>query len=296
MIDLEGRVVLITGAGGAIGSATARTLAGAGATVLAHDVRAEAVEARGRELGPRGHALVSDLSDPAPSAASGRTRSRSTAGSTSSSTTPGSSPRPSSTRRSRTGSGSGTCRSASTSSRRRSCAGRPSPRSRPAGAAGSSSTWPAARRSAARTRRSGTTPRRRPGVVAMTRTIARRHGRQGVTAFAIAPGYVDTAFNKRFARRGRRRGRGARHGPGRGRPAAGRRQRGRVPGVRAWPATRPARRSTSTAPATSADRNLGRPVAILRDDGGQADGAGPPRARRCSRRTGCPSRSAACRR
>ncbi len=37
------------------------------------------------------------------------------------------------------------------------------------------------------------------GVVAMTRTIARQNGRQGVTAFAIAPGYVDTSFNKVFA-------------------------------------------------------------------------------------------------
>ncbi len=36
------------------------------------------------------------------------------------------------------------------------------------------------------------------GVVAMTRTIARQYGRAGVTAFAIAPGYVDTAFNQRF--------------------------------------------------------------------------------------------------
>ncbi len=37
------------------------------------------------------------------------------------------------------------------------------------------------------------------GVVAMTRTIARQYGRQGVTAFAIAPGYVNTTFNKVFA-------------------------------------------------------------------------------------------------
>ena len=37
------------------------------------------------------------------------------------------------------------------------------------------------------------------GIVAMTRTIARQNGRQGVTAFAVAPGYVDTAFNQRFA-------------------------------------------------------------------------------------------------
>jgi 3-oxoacyl-[acyl-carrier protein] reductase len=37
------------------------------------------------------------------------------------------------------------------------------------------------------------------GLVAMTRTIARHYGRQGVTAFAIAPGYVDTSFNRAFA-------------------------------------------------------------------------------------------------
>ena len=58
-------------------------------------------------------------------------------------------------------------------------------------------------------RQPGGVPRRGPGywhyaaakagIVAMTRTIARQNGRQGVTAFAIAPGYVDTAFNQRFA-------------------------------------------------------------------------------------------------
>lgn len=37
------------------------------------------------------------------------------------------------------------------------------------------------------------------GIVAMTRTIARQYGRQGTTAFAIAPGYVDTPFNQVFA-------------------------------------------------------------------------------------------------
>lgn len=38
------------------------------------------------------------------------------------------------------------------------------------------------------------------GIVAMTRTIARHYGRDGITAFAIAPGYVDTSFNEVFAR------------------------------------------------------------------------------------------------
>ncbi|MDP9365441.1 MAG: SDR family oxidoreductase [Chloroflexota bacterium] len=37
------------------------------------------------------------------------------------------------------------------------------------------------------------------GVVAMTRTVARQYGRRGVTAFAVAPGYVDTSFNRAFA-------------------------------------------------------------------------------------------------
>ncbi|MEV6285225.1 SDR family oxidoreductase [Kribbella sp. NPDC051770] len=36
------------------------------------------------------------------------------------------------------------------------------------------------------------------GVVAMTRTIARQYGRDGVTAFALAPGYVDTDLNEHF--------------------------------------------------------------------------------------------------
>ena len=36
------------------------------------------------------------------------------------------------------------------------------------------------------------------GVVAMTKTIARQYGRQGVTAFGIAPGFVDTPLNRPF--------------------------------------------------------------------------------------------------
>jgi len=36
------------------------------------------------------------------------------------------------------------------------------------------------------------------GVVAMTRTIARHFGRHGITAFAIAPGFVRTNLNKDF--------------------------------------------------------------------------------------------------
>jgi 3-oxoacyl-[acyl-carrier protein] reductase len=38
------------------------------------------------------------------------------------------------------------------------------------------------------------------GVVAMTRTIARHFGRQGITAFAVAPGFVRTSLNAAFFR------------------------------------------------------------------------------------------------
>ena len=33
------------------------------------------------------------------------------------------------------------------------------------------------------------------GIVAVTKTIARQYGRDGVTAFAVAPGFVNTPFN-----------------------------------------------------------------------------------------------------
>ena len=39
---------------------------------------------------------------------------------------------------------------------------------------------------------------RKLGIVAMTRTIARHYGRQGITAFAIAPGFVNTSLNAGF--------------------------------------------------------------------------------------------------
>ena len=63
MIDLTGRIVLITGAAGGIGSATARTIVAGGATVIVHDVRAEGVEALANELGERAHPFAVDLRD-----------------------------------------------------------------------------------------------------------------------------------------------------------------------------------------------------------------------------------------
>ncbi|MGZ4110729.1 MAG: SDR family NAD(P)-dependent oxidoreductase, partial [Actinomycetota bacterium] len=60
------RVVLVTGAAGGIGAATARTLAAEGAAVIVHDVRLDGrLGALADELGAAGHALAADLRDPA---------------------------------------------------------------------------------------------------------------------------------------------------------------------------------------------------------------------------------------
>jgi NAD(P)-dependent dehydrogenase (short-subunit alcohol dehydrogenase family) len=65
MIDLTDRVVLVTGASGGIGSATARTIVACGGDVVLHDVRpggrlAELAD----ELGERAHAIAANLADP----------------------------------------------------------------------------------------------------------------------------------------------------------------------------------------------------------------------------------------
>jgi NAD(P)-dependent dehydrogenase (short-subunit alcohol dehydrogenase family) len=54
MNDLKDRVVLITGAGGGLGTATARVLAGSGAVVVAADVNLEAAERVASEVGRDG--------------------------------------------------------------------------------------------------------------------------------------------------------------------------------------------------------------------------------------------------
>lgn len=58
LFDLEGRAVLITGAGGAIGSTLARALADRGARVAVQDISAEKLESIGVGL-----PIVADLSD-----------------------------------------------------------------------------------------------------------------------------------------------------------------------------------------------------------------------------------------
>ncbi len=201
MIDLTDRVVLVTGAGGGIGAASARTMAAAGAQVVLHDVRAEGrMSELAGELGDdRAHVLAADLAEPRDTVELWRAAVAwqghvdvlvNNAGIY-----------------------------------------------EPADPDGDLDAWTAAWdrmlaislvspatlcREAIRTFRAqdgggiivnlasraafrGEDPEywhyaaAKAGVVAMTRTIARQNGRQGVTAFAIAPGYVDTSLNAVFA-------------------------------------------------------------------------------------------------
>ena len=65
---LKDRVVLVTGAGGGLGSAIAELFASEGAIVAVNDVRAESAEVvaeRCRTSSPASRALVGDVSDPA---------------------------------------------------------------------------------------------------------------------------------------------------------------------------------------------------------------------------------------
>ena len=63
MNNLNDRVVLITGAAGGIGSASARLMVSQGANVIVHDVSEAAVRPLVDELGSRATAVTADLSD-----------------------------------------------------------------------------------------------------------------------------------------------------------------------------------------------------------------------------------------
>ncbi len=65
MFDLTGKCALITGASGGIGGAIAHALHGAGATVALSGTRLEPLEALAAELGSRAHVLPCNLSDAA---------------------------------------------------------------------------------------------------------------------------------------------------------------------------------------------------------------------------------------
>lgn len=65
MFDLSGRRALVTGASGGIGTAIARALHGAGATVALSGTRREALAALAEELGERACVCPADLADSA---------------------------------------------------------------------------------------------------------------------------------------------------------------------------------------------------------------------------------------
>jgi 3-oxoacyl-[acyl-carrier protein] reductase len=199
MIDLTDRVVLVTGAGGGIGSATARTLAGAGATVVIHDVTSEALAPLAEELGTRGHPLPVDLRDRTATQQLWRDalaiRGRIDVLVNNAGIYP---PAPLDLELDdwtavwdlslgvNLLAPAILCREAIATF---------------SGQAGGGIIVNLASRAAFR----GEDPEfwhyaaAKAGMVAMTRTIARQYGRQGVTAFAVAPGYVDTPFNAPFA-------------------------------------------------------------------------------------------------
>jgi 3-oxoacyl-[acyl-carrier protein] reductase len=198
MSTLEGRVVLITGAGGGIGSATARTVADRGGHVVVHDISATKLEGLVDELGGSATPLVADLGDMSAAAALWRD-AESVKGRIDVLVNNAGFYPPAPLEDSleqwiavwdrsldvHLKAPAVLCRAAVAS-----FSGRP----------GGGIIINLASRAAFR----GEDPEywhyaaAKAGVVAMTRTIARHYGRQGVTAFAIAPGYVDTDLNAVF--------------------------------------------------------------------------------------------------
>jgi 3-oxoacyl-[acyl-carrier protein] reductase len=199
MTELDNRIVLITGAAGGIGSAVARTVIAGGGYALVHDINAEAIARLADELGERATPLTADLSDGASTAqlwedalaVHGRIDVLVNNG--------------------------GIYPPAPLESSLDSwlavwdislAVNLKAPAILCRAAVATYTDQPSggiiinlASRAAFR----GEDPEywhyaaAKAGIVAMTRTIARQNGRQGVTAFAIAPGYVDTSLNRVFA-------------------------------------------------------------------------------------------------
>ncbi|CAN5706607.1 SDR family oxidoreductase [soil metagenome] len=199
MSELQSRVVLVTGAAGAIGSATARTLAAAGNQVILHDLDAAAVGAVASEIGAAAHGLAADLSDPH-AASRLWTEALQIHGRIDVLVNNAGIYPPAPLESSlddwmavwdlslavNLKAPAILCREAVTTFSVQSGGGIIiNLASRAAFRGEDPEYWHYAAAKA--------------GVVAMTRTIARQYGRQGVTAFAIAPGYVDTSFNQVFA-------------------------------------------------------------------------------------------------
>lgn len=198
MIDLGGKVVLVTGAAGGIGSAIARTIVGANGRVIVHDVDPDATARLVGELGDAARGLAADLRDAEATAMLWRDALAVHGGIDVLVNNAGIYP-PAPLERSLADwlgvwdlslavnlkAPAILCRAAV-----QTYATRPSGgiivnvASRAAFRGEDPDYWHYAAAKA--------------GVVAMTRTIARQYGRQGVTAFAIAPGFVETPFNRTF--------------------------------------------------------------------------------------------------
>jgi NAD(P)-dependent dehydrogenase (short-subunit alcohol dehydrogenase family) len=199
MNTLEERVALITGAGGGIGSATARTLAARGGWhVLIHDLSEPSLKRLADDLGEAATSLVADLSDMAATATLWQ-QAWTVKGKIDVLVNNAGFYPPAPLEDSLTDwiavwdksldvhlkAPAVLCREAVNA-----FAGRP----------GGGIIINLASRAAFR----GEDPEywhyaaAKAGVVAMTRTIARHYGRNGVTAFAVAPGYVDTDLNAVF--------------------------------------------------------------------------------------------------
>ena len=202
MIDLSERVVLITGAGGGIGAATARTVARGGGRVVLHELRAEGrITELAAELGDGAHVVAGDLARPAEAARIWREASEwagridvlvNYAGIYEAADPEGEldaflaswertlaiclvSP-------------ATLCREAIRTFRAQESGGIiVNLASRAAFRGEDPEYWHYAAAKA--------------GVVAMTRTIARQYGRDGITAFAVAPGFVNTPFNDALVER-----------------------------------------------------------------------------------------------
>jgi 3-oxoacyl-[acyl-carrier protein] reductase len=195
MLDYSGRTVLLTGAAGGIGSATARTLAGLGASLVLHDLRLDGRLAElAAELGGAAQPIAADLSRPAEAdrlwreavSVSGRVDVLVNNAGIYEAADPDASFEEWEASWQRTldvclVSPAALCRAAIASFSRQGGGIIVSLASRAAWRGEDPAFWHYAAAKA--------------GVVAMTKTIARQYGRQGVTAFAIAPGFVDTAFN-----------------------------------------------------------------------------------------------------
>lgn len=198
MIHLDGRIVLITGAAGGIGSAIARGVVANGGKALIHDVNSDALARLAEELGEDAHPLTADLRNPA-AVASLWSSALQVHG-----------------RIDVLVNNAGIYPSAPLDMELDEWIGvwdlslavnlkAPAILAREAVAtytnqANGGIIINLASRAAFR----GEDPdywhyaAAKAGIVAMTRTIARHYGRQGVTAFAIAPGFVNTALNKVF--------------------------------------------------------------------------------------------------